>query len=88
MEHFIDLLKNRRSIRKYLPRPVEEEKIQLLMQAALMSPAGKRLNPWEFVVVTDRHRLDLLAAMKPANAQMLLQAPLGVVICADDTVSL
>ena len=38
-KHFFELLKNRRSIRKFLQQPVEPEKIDLILKAALMSPA-------------------------------------------------
>ncbi|RMG75366.1 MAG: NAD(P)H-dependent dehydrogenase/reductase, partial [Nitrospirae bacterium] len=51
---FIELLRKRRSIRRYQDREVEREKIELILEAALRSPSSRSLNPWEFVVVTDR----------------------------------
>ncbi|MBO5345416.1 MAG: nitroreductase family protein, partial [Paludibacteraceae bacterium] len=44
MTSFYDLVKNRRSIRKYENRPVEQEKIDSILRSALMSPASKRTN--------------------------------------------
>lgn len=87
MDDFSILLKNRRSIRKYLPKPVESDKIDQLLQAALMSPASKRSNPWEFIVVQDNNMLAKLAECRPHGSQMLAGAPLAIVVLADTTKS-
>lgn len=84
---FLDLLRSRRSIRHYEDRPVEAEKIDLLVEAALRSPSSRGLNPWSFVVVTKKETLVALAQAKPHGASFLAGAPLAVVICADPTVS-
>lgn len=80
---FDDLIRKRRSIRRFKDQPVEPEKIDILMEAALRAPSSRSLNPWEFVVVDDRPLLERLAACKPHGAGFLGQAPLGIVICAD-----
>lgn len=80
---FIDLLRSRRSIRRFLDRPVEAEKVDLLVEAALRSPSSRGANPWEFVVVTDPQIIDRLSRAKPHGATFLAQAPLAVVVCAD-----
>ena len=80
---FIDLLSSRRSIRKYEDRPVEKEKIDLLVEAALRAPSSRSLNPWEFIVVTDKKMLAGLADCKPHGASFLKGAPLGIVVLAD-----
>lgn len=77
------LLEKRRSIRKYSDRKIEPEKINALMEAALRSPSGKSLCPWEFVVVDEPEMLEKLSDAKPAGAAFLKNAPLGIVICAD-----
>lgn len=77
------LLRERRSIRRYLDRPVEKEKIDHLVEAALRSPSSRAIYPWEFVVVTDRHLLGDLARAKEHGASFLAGAPLGIVVCAD-----
>lgn len=79
----LDLLKKRRSIRKYQRRPVEQEKIDLLLEAALRSPSSRGRNPWEFVVITDPERLRQLARAKEHGAAFLADAPLAVVVVAD-----
>jgi nitroreductase len=79
----IDLLRTRRSIRRFTAQPVEQEKLDLLLEAALRSPSSKGNNPWEFIVVTDRERLDKLAVAKAHGATFLQGAPLAIVVCAD-----
>ena len=80
---FDDLLRTRRSIRKYQPVPVEREKIEILIEAALRSPSSMGRNPWEFVVVTQPDLLAKLAGAKEHGSSFLKDAPLAIVICAD-----
>lgn len=84
---FFELLKNRRSTRQYTDRKIEQEKIDKLTTAALMSPSSKRSNPWEFIVVEDKETLIKLSESRPHGSQMLAQAPLGIVVTADKTKS-
>ncbi len=79
----IDLLRARRSIRRFKDQPVEQEKLELLLEAALRSPSSKGNTPWEFIVVTDRERLEKLAVAKAHGATFLKNAPLAIMVCAD-----
>jgi nitroreductase len=80
---FIDLLRKRRSIRQFQDRAVEQEKIDLLLEAVLRSPSSRSLNPWEFVVVQNKETLEALSSCKPHGAVFLKNAPLAIVVCAD-----
>ncbi|HEB74858.1 MAG TPA: hypothetical protein ENJ04_00715 [Nitrospirae bacterium] len=80
---FLELVRRRRSIRRFLDREVEAEKVGLIMEAALRAPSSRGLNPWEFIVVTDRDLLDRLSRSKRHGASFLKNAPLAVVVCAD-----
>ena len=80
---FMSLIQKRRSIRKYLKKDVEAEKTSMLIEAALRAPSSQNLQPWEFIVVTDRDSLDKLSRAKPHGAASLRNAPLGIVVCAD-----
>ena len=80
---FLDLIRERRSIRRFLDRPVEAEKTDLLIAAALRSPSSRGFNPWEFVVVTRRALLERLSQAKAHGSSFLRNAPLGIVVCAD-----
>ncbi len=79
----IDLLRSRRSIRRFTAQPVEQEKLDLLIEAALRSFSSKGNNPWEFIVVTDQKRIQALSTAKTHGATFLKNAPLAIVICAD-----
>ncbi len=84
-----DALENlfaRKSVRKYLAKPVEKEKTELLLKAGMAAPTGKDTRPWEFVVVTDREVLDSLAVGLP-YAKMLKEAPMAIVVCGDSSKS-
>lgn len=77
------LMEKRRSIRKYLDRAIEPEKIDSLLEAVLRSPSGKSIYPLEFIVIEDKTMLEKLSVSKPAGAAFLKHAALGVVICAN-----
>ena len=79
----IELLRARRSIRKYTERAIEPEKIEILKEAVLRSPSSRNFDPWEFVFVDDRELLRKLALSKPHGSKFLENAALGIVICAD-----
>ena len=80
---FLPLVQKRRSIRKFLKKEIEKEKVDMLIEAALRSPSSMSRNPWEFIVVTEPNTLDKLSRSKPHGATFLKNAPLGIVVCAD-----
>jgi nitroreductase len=80
---FMPLLQKRRSIRRFLDKPVEKEKVDLLVEAALRAPSSRGVNPWEFIVVSDRTMLGSLANAKEHGSAFLKDAALGIVVCAD-----
>lgn len=71
---------HRTSIRKYTDQPVEAEKIELLLRAAMAAPSATNQQPWEFYVVTNREVLDAMADSSP-YAKMLHTAPVSIVVC-------
>ena len=72
----------RRSIRKYKDKEVETEKIKRLLEAAVAAPSAGNEQPWHFVIIKDRKRLNHLAEIHP-YAKMLKEAPLAIAVCAD-----
>lgn len=84
---FLSLAKNRRSIRKYRNRPVESEKIDVLVEALLRAPTSMGKNSWEFVVVTDSALLQKLSSAKPHGASFLKDAALGIVVCGNPQIT-
>lgn len=83
MNSFYDLAKQRRSVRKYQDKEVPKEMVESLLKTVLMSPASKRSNPWEFVVVTDKDKLKDLAGAKKMGGAFIENAPLAIVVMAD-----
>lgn len=79
----LDLLLNRRSIRKYKNQEIEKEKIDLIVNAALTSPSGRNIRPWELIVVTDKELLSKLGESRGAVSRQLAGAALAIVIVAD-----
>lgn len=53
IKSFQQLVRNRRSIRKYLEKPVEREKVLICLEAARMAPSADNVQPWRFLVVDD-----------------------------------
>ena len=62
MENFSELIKNRRSMRKFTDEELTQDEVVTLMKAALMSPSSKRSNSWQFVVIDDKEMLKELNA--------------------------
>lgn len=73
---------SRRSVRKYEDKPVSEETVKELLGAAMMAPSAGNAQPWQFVVVDDREKLDAIPAINQ-YAAMVKNAPLGILVCGD-----
>ena len=86
MENFSELIKNRRSMRKFTDEELTQDQVVTLMKAALMSPSSKRSNSWQFVVIDDKEVLKELSHCKEdasiASIMIQLQAEdLGLGSC-------
>lgn len=80
----LDNIFARKSVRTYLDKGVEKEKIDWMLRAGMAAPTGRDLRPWEFVVISDRATLDSMATALP-YAKMLKQARQAIVVCGDST---
>lgn len=74
----MDAIYQRVSIRKYQDRPVEPEKTQALLRAAMQAPSAANQQPWEFYVVTNKDVLAQLSQVQP-YAGMAKDAPAAIV---------
>jgi nitroreductase len=83
----IDVLRQRRSIRRFEARPVAPQVASELKEALLRAPSSRNLQPWRFVFVEDRGLLAQLASAKTSGGEFLADAPLGVVVTADERAS-
>jgi len=82
----LDLIRSRRSVRKFADRPIPEDLLQQILEAGRWAPSGANAQPWRFVVVTRRDTLKVIAeacyysAFKSGHVG---EAAALVVICAD-----
>ncbi|NYT01146.1 MAG: NAD(P)H-dependent dehydrogenase/reductase [Methanosarcinales archaeon] len=83
----LDILRKRRSIRRYKDQEISPEVVEQLKEAVLRSPSSRGINPWRFVFVTDRALLEKLSRAKREGSGFLKGARLGVVVYADQTAS-
>jgi nitroreductase len=72
----------RRSVRHFLPKPVEQEKIERILRAGFEAPSAHNRRPWEFVVVTAGEDLKAVAEMSP-YAKMTAGAAAALVPCVN-----
>lgn len=78
-----ELLKSRRSIRKYKEQAIEVKKINQLKEICLLSPTSKNKKPCEFIFVEDKKTLKILSKAKPKGGQMIASSALSIVVIAD-----
>ncbi|MDD4921678.1 MAG: nitroreductase family protein [Bacteroidales bacterium] len=83
MENLLELLRTRRSIRKFKETQISPELVEQLMHAVLMSPASKRSNPWQFIMVDEPEMLLSLSECKKNGSQLVGHAALAVVVVVD-----
>jgi nitroreductase len=78
-----EAIRSKRAIRHYLEEPIPEEVVHKILNAGRLSQSAKNLQPWHFVVIQNRERLQQLAEAGQFSAH-LGQAALGVVILTPD----
>ena len=87
MENFSELIKNRRSMRKFTEEELSQEQVVTLLKADLMSPTSKRSNSWQFIAVDDKEILKQLAHCKEQASSFIADAALAIVVTADPLAS-
>ena len=78
----LEVIKTRTRIRAYEAKPVEQEKVEAMLRAAMAAPTAMNKQPWDFIVVDDKAKLAQLSDSLP-YAKMLKQAPLAIVVCGN-----
>jgi nitroreductase len=76
----IDVIRMRRSVRRFLPNQVEHQKMQELLRAAFFAPTAKNLRQTEFIVIENRETAAALSLATP-YAAFAKHAPLIIAIC-------
>lgn len=83
---FFDTVYQRRSVRKYETREVEQEKLEKLLETANSAPSAGDLQGYEIIVVRDRNRRKALSDAAYGQ-RFVAEAPLALVFCADHLLS-
>ncbi len=77
-----ETIMTRRSVRKFTSGEVGDDLVEKLLRAAMQAPSANNGQPWHFIVIRDRAILDEIPTFHPF-AQMVKQAPLAILVCAD-----
>jgi nitroreductase len=85
MNEVLRTIKNRRTIRRFKSDPIEEEKLQAILDAGRWAPSFSNLQPWKFIVIKDQN---LKKALDKAARESVLhlginEAPVIILVCVD-----
>lgn len=78
----LETIKKRRSLRRYLDKEIEKEKIEEILRAGMTAPSAHNRRPWRFWLVQDKERKEKLSRVQP-YASFSAQAPIVLVIGSD-----
>jgi nitroreductase len=78
----LEVIRKRRSIRKYLDEAVSSEKLETILRAAMQAPTARNLQPWEFVVTQRRDIMNRVPVVHP-YAQMVPSAGAVILVCGN-----
>lgn len=78
----MEAILSRRSIRKYTDQNISFELVEELLRAAMSAPSANNLQPWHFIIISERQILDRVPEFHPYSS-MLCSAPLAIAVCGD-----
>ncbi|HYA92460.1 MAG TPA: nitroreductase family protein [Thermodesulfobacteriota bacterium] len=85
MNEVLKAIRDRRTVRRFKSNPVDEEMLQMILEAGRWAPSFSNLQPWRFIVIRD---LGLKIALDREARQSVLhlginQAPVVILVCVD-----
>ncbi len=78
----LEAIFTRRSVRKYSDKPVSDDLVLQLLQAAMAAPSAANEQPWQFIIIKERTTLNQIPLFHP-HSHMLKQAALAILVCED-----
>lgn len=84
MHNFLEFLKSRRSIREFENKAVSQEQLKEIVDVARFAPTARNLQPWEFVVITDKEKLNQLAHLAE-NGRFIAKASACIAVFTTDS---
>jgi len=79
---FMELLRARHSVRRYLPRPVSEELVTKILEAVRTAPSAGNFQAYEIYLVSGSERMQALTAAT-FNHNWVAEAPMALVVCTN-----
>jgi nitroreductase len=85
MSTLMETIRSRRTIRRFKPDPVAEEKVQMILEAGRWAPSFSNLQPWKFILIKDPGFKNALgeAAKRSVLHWGIHEAPVVIVVCVD-----
>ena len=80
----ISNIMTRASVRGFVEKPVEQDKIDIMLRAAMAAPTDKNMQPWHFIVLNTPDAIAQYAG-EGRHAERMKKTPLIIVVCADTT---
>lgn len=88
---FQEVVFGRRSVRNFLDRPIDKEKLNQLIEAAIHAPSASNKQAWKFIVIDDENIKKTICSMNgsvvKAGSEIILRAPIGIVVLYRNDVS-
>ncbi|MHA1647108.1 MAG: nitroreductase family protein [Promethearchaeota archaeon] len=78
----LEAIFTRRSVRKYLPKPIPDDLVEKLLKAAMLAPSAHNEQAWQFIVVKDPAIKNQIPKFQPFT-KLVEGAPLVIVVCGD-----
>ena len=82
----IENILNRKSVRKYSDKKIEQDKIDTILKCAMSAPSAMNKQPWEILVVTDKQKLEKIAEIIP-NASYSKNSQVTIIVCGNKVIS-
>jgi len=82
MKDALSIILSRKSVKSFTGKTVDREALEQIVKAGMAAPSAVNMQPWSFIILTGREKLDELAAGLP-NAKMLLKAGASVIVCTE-----
>ncbi|MGA2465406.1 MAG: nitroreductase family protein [Thermodesulfobacteriota bacterium] len=85
MNEVLKAIKNRRTVRRFKPNPIDEEMLQMILEAGRWAPSFSNLQPWRFIVIKDQGLKNALdkAARESVLHLGINEAPVVILVCVD-----
>jgi len=80
----LNCIKERYSVRKFKDKPIEQEKLDVILKAAQLAPSARNVQPWKFVVIQDSQRRKQLTEICKGQ-KFVADAPYTIALCANNT---